>query len=82
MRYAVGSSHLAKFFVAIISTITFISIIGLNHWQIISGLIIGSMIAAPLSIYLSNKIPIKAGLILVGTLVIIVSLRILILVIL
>jgi siroheme synthase-like protein len=79
MRYAVGSSHLAKFFVAIISTVTFISIIGLNHWQIISGLIIGSMVAAPFSIYFSNKIPIKAGLILVGTLVIIVSLRILIL---
>jgi siroheme synthase-like protein len=78
LRYAVGSSHLAKFFVAIISTITFISIIGLQHWQIIFGLIIGSMVAAPFSIYFSNKIPIKAGLILVGSLVIVVSLRILI----
>ncbi|HEV7231492.1 MAG TPA: TSUP family transporter [Bacteroidia bacterium] len=78
LRYAVGSSHLAKFFVAIISTITFMSIIGLQHWQIIFGLIIGSMVAAPISIYFSNKIPIKAGLILVGSLVIIVSLRILI----
>jgi hypothetical protein len=54
------------------------SIIGLQHWQIIFGLIIGSMVAAPISIYFSNKIPIKAGLILVGSLVIIVSLRILI----
>jgi len=79
LRYAVGSSHMAKFFVAIISTITFISIIGLQHWQIIFGLIIGSMVAAPISIYFSNKIPIKAGLILVGSLVILVSLRILIL---
>jgi len=79
LRYAVGSSHLAKFFVAIISTITFVTIIGLQHWQIIFGLIIGSMVAAPISIYFSNKIPVKAGLILVGTLVVIVSLRILIL---
>ncbi len=78
LRYAVGSSHLAKFFVAIISTITFITIIGLSHWQIIFGLIIGSMVAAPISIYFSNKIPIRAGLILVGSLVIIVSLRTLI----
>jgi len=78
LRYAVGSSHLAKFFVAIISTITFISLIGLQHWQIIFGLVIGGMIAAPISIYFSNKIPIKAGLILVGSLVIIVSLRIII----
>jgi siroheme synthase-like protein len=79
LRYAVGSSHLAKFFVAIISTITFISVIGLHHWQIIFGLVIGGMIAAPISIYFSTRIPIKAGLILVGTLVIIVSLRTIIL---
>ena len=75
MRYAVGSSHVAKFFVALISTITFISVIGLHHWQVIFGLVIGSMIAAPLSIYLSFKISNKWGLILVGFLVIILSLR-------
>jgi hypothetical protein len=33
------------------------------------------MVAAPVSIYLSNKIPIKKGLILVGVLIIIISLR-------
>jgi hypothetical protein len=33
------------------------------------------MVAAPGSIYLSNKIPIKKGLILVGVLIIIISLR-------
>lgn len=75
LRYAVGSSHLAKFFVAVVSTITFIALIGLQHWQIIFGLVVGGMIAAPISIYFSNKIPIKAGLILVGSLVIIVSLK-------
>lgn len=77
-RYAIGSSHVAKFFVALISTITFITMIGLSHWQIILGLVIGSMAAAPLSIYLSTKISNKWGLILVGMLVIIVSLRIII----
>ena len=75
LRYSIGSSHLAKFFVAIISTITFFVIIGLSHWQIIFGLVIGGMIAAPISIYLSNKIPTKKGLIIVGTLVIIISLK-------
>jgi hypothetical protein len=75
LRYAVGSSHLAKFFVALVSTVTFISILGLHHWQIIFGLVIGGMLAAPLSIYISNRIPVKGGLILVGALVIIVSLR-------
>jgi siroheme synthase-like protein len=75
LRYAVGSSHLAKFFVAIISSITFFSIIGISHWQIILGLVIGGMIAAPISIYFSNKIPTKKGLLFVGALVIAISLK-------
>lgn len=78
LRYAVGSAHLAKFFVAVVSTITFSFMIGLSHWQVIIGLVIGGMVAAPFSIYLSNKIPIKKGLILVGILIIIISLRTLI----
>lgn len=75
LRYSIGSSHLAKFFVALVSTLTFFFIIGLSHWQIIFGLVIGGMIAAPISIYFSNKIPTKKGLILVGTLVILISLK-------
>lgn len=75
LRYSIGSSHLAKFFVALASTITFFLIIGLSHWQIIFGLVIGGMVAAPFSIYLSNKIPTKKGLILVGIVVIIISLK-------
>lgn len=75
LRYSVGSSHLAKFFVAIISTITFFFLIGLSHWHIIFGLVIGGMLAAPISIYFSNKVPIKKGLIFVGVLVIVISLK-------
>ncbi len=75
LRYSIGSSHLAKFFVALISTITFFFIIGISHWQIIFGLVVGGMIAAPISIYFSNKIPLKKGLIIVGSLVIIISLK-------
>jgi len=75
LRYSVGSSHLAKFFVAGISSITFFIIIGLSHWQIIFGLVVGGMVAAPISIYFSNKISTKKGLIFVGILVIIISLK-------
>ncbi|MCE2711019.1 MAG: sulfite exporter TauE/SafE family protein [Cryomorphaceae bacterium] len=78
LRYAVGSAHLAKFFVAVVSTVTFFVMIGLSHWQVIIGLVIGGMIAAPFSIYLSNKIPVKKGLILVGILIIALSIRTLI----
>ncbi len=75
LRYSIGSSHLAKFFVAIVSTLTFFLIIGISHWQIIFGIVIGGMLAAPLSIFLSNKIPTKKGLLLVGTLVILISIK-------
>lgn len=75
LRYSVGSSHLAKFFVALVSTVTFFMMIGLSHWHIIFGLVVGGMIAAPISIWFSNKISTKKGLIFVGLLVIIISLK-------
>jgi uncharacterized membrane protein YfcA len=75
LRYTVGSAHMAKFFVALVSTITFFIMIGLSHWTVIVGLVAGGMIAAPLSIYLSNKIPVQKGLISVGLLIIAISIR-------
>jgi uncharacterized protein len=78
LRFAIGTSHLAKFFVACVSTVTFFAFIGLEHWVIIFGLIIGGMVAAPLSIYISTRIPTRPGLLLVGAVVIILSLRTLI----
>jgi uncharacterized membrane protein YfcA len=75
LRYSIGSSHLTKFFVVMVSTITFFVFIGLDHWQIILGLVIGGMVAAPLSIFLSNKIPVRAGLVIVGSLVILLAVR-------
>ena len=78
LRYTIGSAHAAKFFVAIVSTISFSLIIGVSHWKIIIGLIIGGTIAAPISIYLANKINIKKGLLFVGILIILISLKTLI----
>lgn len=75
LRYSIGSAHAAKFFVAVISSITFFFMIGIEHWTIIVGLIIGGMAAAPFSIWLSSRISIRNGLIMVGLLVIIVSLK-------
>ncbi|GAB4131972.1 MAG: hypothetical protein Fur0041_02860 [Bacteroidia bacterium] len=76
LRYSVGSAHAAKFFVALISSITFFFMIGIEHWTIIAGLMTGGMIAAPFSIWLSTRISVRNGLILVGFLVIIISLKI------
>ena len=77
LRYTVGSVNLAEFFVTLASSITFFTLIGIHHWHVIVGLIIGGMIAAPFAAYLTAKIPVRAGLITVGVVVIVVSLRIL-----
>ena len=74
-RYTIGSVNLTEFFVALASSLTFVTIIGLTHWMIIAGLIIGGIIAAPIAAYLSNRIPTKTIMILVGVVVIIISLK-------
>ncbi len=75
LRYSIGSAHAAKFFVAVVSTITFFFMIGIGHWMIILGLILGGLIAAPFSIWLSTRISVRNGLIMVGLLIIITSLK-------
>ncbi len=72
-RYTIGSVNLAEFFVALASSLTFLAVIGLHHWQIIAGLILGGIIAAPIAAYFSKKLPIKTMLVLVGVVVILVS---------
>ncbi len=75
-KYTIGSVNLAEFFVSLASSVTFITLIGFNHWQVVLGLILGGMVAAPIAASLSRRIPIKTMMIMVGTIVIIVSLRI------
>jgi siroheme synthase-like protein len=74
-RYTIGSVNLAEFFIALSSSLTFVTIIGLTHWTIIAGLIIGGVISAPIAAYIANKIPTKSIMILVGIVVIILSLK-------
>ena len=74
-RYTIGSVNLAEFFIALSSSLTFVTIIGLTHWTIIVGLIVGGVIAAPIAAYIANKIPTKSIMILVGIVVIILSLK-------
>ena len=75
-RYTIGSVNLTEFFVALASSITFFAMIGLNHWQIIIGLILGGVVAAPIAAYLASRLPVKKFMIVVGILIILVSIRI------
>lgn len=74
-RIIIGSVNLAEFFVSAASSFTFITLIGLSNWQVILGLILGGVCAAPIAAYLSRKLNVKAMMILVGVIAIIVSIR-------
>jgi siroheme synthase-like protein len=74
-RFTIGSVNLTEFFVTLASSITFITMIGLTHWQIIAGLIIGGSIAAPFGALLTKRLNVKTIMIMVGIIVIITSLR-------
>ena len=74
-RYTIGSVNTAEFAVAFASGITFILFEGIAGWQVIAGLIIGGLIAAPIGAYLVNRIPCKPMTVLVGVLLILLSLK-------
>ncbi len=75
-RYTIGSVNLAEFFVSFASSVVFAFYAGLgNYGLVILGLVLGGMIAAPIAAHLSQKLPVKTMMILVGIVVIIVSLR-------
>ena len=77
-RFVIGTVSLSEFFVTLASALTFFAFLGLSHWQVILGLILGGVAAAPLAAKLSGKLPIKAMFVGVGILVIIWSLNILV----
>ena len=73
-RYVVGSSTVAKFLLTVTSAITFIFTIGIHHWNIVLGLLLGGVFTAPFSAMLTSKLPTKKMFVIVGTLVIVMSL--------
>lgn len=77
-RFVVGSVSLTEFFVTVASAFTFFTLIGVQHWQVILGLVIGGLIASPFAAKLNGKLPKKASFILLGTVVVIWSVRILV----
>jgi uncharacterized protein len=73
-RYVIGSSTFAKCILTVASAITFIFTIGIHHWNIVAGLLIGGIITAPFSATLTAKLPAKKMFIAVGVVVIFCSL--------
>jgi uncharacterized membrane protein YfcA len=74
-RSAVGSVNLAEFFVTLSQSVVFLLTIGLQHWQVILGLLIGGVLAAPLAAVGARHIPARLLIVLVGVAIILLSLR-------
>jgi uncharacterized membrane protein YfcA len=74
-RKTIGSVNFSEFFVTVTESIVFILTLGLTHWKIILGLLIGGVVAAPLAAYLTKKLPTKAIMICVGLLIIGLQIR-------
>jgi len=74
-RYTIGSVNAAEFAITFASGITFLIFHGVNSWQVVLGLIVGGVIAAPVGALVVGKIKRKPLMLTVGILVILLSLR-------
>ncbi|MBS7566510.1 sulfite exporter TauE/SafE family protein [Mucilaginibacter sp. Bleaf8] len=74
-RFSLGTVKLSRFFVAMMGSLTFMSMLNSAHWPAIIGLIIGSALASPIAARISNKISTKIIMTSVGIIVILVSLK-------
>lgn len=74
-RYTIGSVNAAEFVIAFASGVTFLIFTGVSSWQVVSGLIIGGVIAVPFGAMLVGKIKRKPLMLIIGALVIGLSVR-------
>ena len=74
-RYTIGSVNAAEFGITFASGITFLIFHGVNSWQVVLGLIVGGVIAAPVGALVVGKIKRKPLMLTVGALVILLSSR-------
>jgi siroheme synthase-like protein len=74
-RFSLGTVKLSRFFIALMSSLTFITMLNGAHWDAVAGLIIGSALASPIAAKVSNKISTKAIMLSVAVIVMLISLR-------
>jgi siroheme synthase-like protein len=74
-RFSLGTVKLSRFFIALMSSLTFITMLSGARWEAVSGLVIGSALASPIAAKISNKISAKAIMMSVAVIVILISVR-------
>jgi len=73
VRLAIGSVNAVEFFVTLAASVTFVVTLGTLDWQIVAGLAVGGLLAAPFGAWACKHIPVRPLLVLVGLLVIALS---------
>ena len=75
-RLTIGSVNFSEFFVTFAQSVIFVLTLSFSqYWQIILGLLVGGAIAAPLAARVTRTLPLKGLMIMVGTLIILLSIR-------
>jgi hypothetical protein len=77
-RYTIGSVNLSEFFVTFSQSVVFIFTLSsdlLSNWQVIVGLLVGGVIAAPFAALVTKRMPIRMLMGMVGLLIIGLSIR-------
>lgn len=74
-RFSLGTVKLTRFFIALMSSLTFITMLNGAHWDAVLGLIIGSALAAPIAAKVSNQISTKSIMVAVAIIVMLTSVR-------
>ncbi|MGH8493694.1 MAG: sulfite exporter TauE/SafE family protein [Moraxellaceae bacterium] len=72
-RTTIGSVNAAEFFLSIAGGLSFALLIGFTHWQVIAGLVVGGLFAAPFAAWLCKHLPARTLLIMVGVLITVIS---------
>lgn len=74
-RFSLGTVKATRFFIAMLSSLTFVTVLYHVHWDAVLGLVIGSAIASPIAAKVSNKISAKTIMVAVAVIVILASMR-------
>ena len=75
-RFTIGSVNLSEFFITFSQSVVFVFTLQFSeYWKVIVGLLIGGAIAAPLAAVVTKKLPVRQLMLLVGTLIILLSIR-------
>mgnify|MGYP001164800538 CR=1 FL=1 len=73
-RIAIGTANAAEFFVSLAISLVFLATLGVSHTEVVLGLLLGGVVAAPFAAWLAKHMPARLTTGLVGGLVVVLSL--------